>query len=94
MSHGVGIDTGKAMLVRGGVHGENDIVPIGAAPNVAAKLSELRDGKSTHVTSEVYGRLREEVKHTDGRSMWDRMGSREIGGKSVTYYGSSWHWRP
>ncbi|MDT0276268.1 adenylate/guanylate cyclase domain-containing protein [Blastococcus goldschmidtiae] len=45
MTHGVGIDTGQAMIVRGGVRGHNDLVSIGRAPNIAAKLSEVRGGK-------------------------------------------------
>jgi uridylate cyclase len=91
MDHGVGIDTGEAMLVRGGVHGDNDIISIGKAPNVAAKLSEVRGGKSINISSTVYNNCHQSVKvWTDGRAMWEKMGSRSFGGKSVTYYGSGW----
>lgn len=54
MDHGVGIDTGEAMLVRGGVLGENDIISIGGAPNIAAKLSDLRGRHRLLITDAVH----------------------------------------
>jgi adenylate cyclase len=50
---GIGIDTGSALLVKGGVRNSNDLVSIGSAPNVAAKLSELRCA-DIHITAAVY----------------------------------------
>lgn len=94
MKHGVGIDTGEAMLVRGGVRGDNDIVSIGSAPNIAAKLSEQR-GYSINISSEVFSWLLDEVKlGPKGESMWSKAGTANFGGKSVAYYGSTWYWSP
>lgn len=94
MKHGVGIDTGEALLVRGGVHGQNDIISIGGAPNIAAKLSVIRDGKSLYISASVYSRLSDESKYAKGVDMWERMGTEEFGGKQVVYYGSSYRWAP
>lgn len=93
MRHGVGIDTGEALLVRGGVHGDNDIISIGKAPNIAAKLSAVRNTSPLLITEAVYGKLNADSKTSEsGDNMWVRKGTITFGGKSVTYYGSSWYW--
>jgi class 3 adenylate cyclase len=94
MAHGIGIDTGEAMLVRGGVHGDNDIISVGSAPNVAAKLSEVRGWNSIHASYVVYSRLNEASKFASDKDMWSRIGVTEFGGKKVTYYGTNYHWKP
>jgi class 3 adenylate cyclase len=94
MAHGIGIDTGEAMLVRGGVHGDNDIISVGSAPNVAAKLSEVRGWSSIHASYVVYSRLNEASKFASGKDMWSRIGVTEFGNKKVTYYGTNYHWKP
>lgn len=77
MSHGVGIDTGEALLVRGGVRGNNDLISIRSAPNVAAKLSELRLANPLLITAAVYELLNKSSKISqDGVDMWTRLGSR------------------
>jgi adenylate cyclase len=38
----VGVDTSKVMVVRSGIRSNNDLVWVGRAPNVAAKLSGIR----------------------------------------------------
>lgn len=95
MSHGVGIDTGEALLVRGGVRGSNDVVSIGEAPNVAAKLSEVRAGYSTYITDNVF-RLMSQSSAVDqnGRSMWARFGGQRYGGKTVNVFATSYWWTP
>lgn len=42
LAQAVGIDGGEVSVVRGGIRANNDLVWIGRAPNVAAKLSNLR----------------------------------------------------
>lgn len=93
-AHGVGIATGTAMLVRGGVRNSNDLISIGAAPNVAAKLSELRNRPDIYMTKAVYDNMNAENKTSGSRAMWTTHGSVEIGGKSYTVYGSTWRWSP
>lgn len=91
MGHGVGIDTGEELLVRGGVHGTNDIVSIGSAPNVAAKLSECRS-KSINISSGVHSVLENRVKlNNAGSSIWTHQGTILVGGTNVPYYGSSYY---
>jgi class 3 adenylate cyclase len=93
--HGVGIDTGEAMLVRGGVRNNNDLISIGAAPNVAAKLSELRDAPDIYITKAVYDRTAASNKDaTSGGSMWTRYGNVVVGENSYVVYGSFWTWSP
>ena len=41
LDHGIGIDCGEALIVRAGVRNNNDLVSIGEAPNVAAKLARF-----------------------------------------------------
>lgn len=69
MKHAIGVATGEALIVRGGVFGDSDMISIGGAPNIAAKLSELRPVSphygpqySIYITEEVYGDLPEAVR--------------------------------
>lgn len=95
VGHGVGIDTGAAMLVRGGVRNSNDLISVGAAPNVAAKLSGIRSTPNIYITKTVYDSMESSNKTSaDGRSMWTSYGSVAIGSKSFTVYSSTWHWQP
>ncbi|KAB1947279.1 adenylate/guanylate cyclase domain-containing protein [Brevibacterium linens] len=61
--HGIGIDSGETFVARAGVrnkaneHNHNDLVFVGQAPNVAAKLSAIRESASIIVTKNVYGYL-------------------------------------
>jgi adenylate cyclase len=96
LKHGVGLDTGEALLVRAGIRGNNDLISIGRAPNVAAKLSALREGYSIYATKETYFPMDAEssyVKDDFKESMWDCLGNRDFGGRTVTVYGSAWGWR-
>jgi adenylate cyclase len=97
INHGVGIDTGEALIVRGGVRDHNDLVSIGRAPNLAAKLSEIRGrAEKIFITDGVYNRLLEENKVTGANktSMWSNLGENDIGGGKVKVYASSYHWQP
>jgi class 3 adenylate cyclase len=94
MKHGVGIDTGAAMIVRGGVRGSNDLVSIGSAPNIAAKLSEKRSGKTIYISKAVYDNMADVAKYSNGTNMWTNLGSETHGGKTVQTYGTTYHWTP
>lgn len=91
MSHGVGIDTGQAMIVRGGVRGHNDLVSIGRAPNVAAKLSEVRT-KRINITDTVYNNINKSAKYggKNDQNMWTDLGTTKYGNNTVKYLGSNW----
>jgi adenylate cyclase len=93
-AHGVGIDTGEALIVRGGVRNSNDLVSIGSAPNVAAKLSSLRGAPDVYITHAVYNNCSAAAKATDGKNMWTDYGTQAIGGCAYKVKGSTWRWTP
>ena len=92
LSHCVGIASGEALVVRGGVRGTNDLVSIGRAPNVAAKLSEIRNASyRSYATAEVFNRMNDKTKY-GGRLrelMWIKE-TRKIGGRTIPVYKSTW----
>lgn len=93
--HGVGIDTGEALLVRGGVRNNNDLISIGAAPNVAAKLSALRHQSDIYITAAVYQNMQHDrIIAADGRNMWTQLNPLQLTGKTYVLYGSAWWWKP
>lgn len=94
LHHGVGVATGEALIVRGGVRNHNDLISIGSAPNIAAKLSELRRTPDVYVTGNVYNGMNESVKkRLDGSTgFWMSQPEESIGGTKVTVYGTS-YWR-
>lgn len=94
MHHGVGIATGEALIVRAGVRNSNDLVSIGSAPSLAAKLSELRRTPDIYITSGVYGMLNEKAKRrNDGVStIWSKQQNESVGGSTVEVYATD-YWR-
>lgn len=88
--HAVGVDHGDAMIVRGGVVGENDLISIGKAPNIAAKLSDIRGSKYLYITDRVHSALKSPAKTaSSGKSFWSRYADQTIGGETVTVYAST-----
>lgn len=73
------------MVVRAGVRDDNDLVFIGSAPNLAAKLSEIRNSPyHSYVPHTVFRMLNEKAKtSTQGRPMWERV-QIKLGGASWT----------
>ncbi|PZA22336.1 adenylate/guanylate cyclase domain-containing protein [Modestobacter versicolor] len=95
LHHGIGIDTGEALIVRGGARDNSDLISVGSAPNAAAKLSDLRSQGPTFISDGVFNHLRDDTKvHADGRERFTYIGIENVGGKSISVYGSSWYWRP
>lgn len=95
IGHCVGIDVSDVLVIRGGIINNNDLIWVGSAPNVAAKLSSIRDDPyNSWITEDVYNRLADEAKTAkDGRSMWEmRVNVPSIPGG--TGYRSSWQWQP
>ena len=94
LSHCVGVASGEALIVRGGVRGTNDLVSVGRAPNVAAKLSEIRNGRyRSYITSDVYRRMNDRAKlgGPANQNMWTSE-TRSVGGQSTIVYKSLWTW--
>lgn len=93
LGHCVGIDTSEVLVIRSGIRNNNDLVWVGSAPNVAAKLSGLRDNPyNSWITGSVYDALHDEAKISkDGRAMWEkRVNVSSIPGG--VGYRSSWYW--
>lgn len=94
--HGVGVDTGTVLAVRGGVRGTNDLIWIGRAPNLAAKMSDLREHPYTSfITSAVFNMLNDHSKYggTDKKLMWERRTWNFLS-ENLHIYRSSWWRRP
>lgn len=93
LEHSVGVDVGEALVVRSGVRGSNDLISIGAAPNTAARLSDLRESPyRSFITKTVYDQLHESSKMSaDGKNVWESR-TLDMKGKSLSLYRSSWTW--
>ncbi|MFH8470640.1 adenylate/guanylate cyclase domain-containing protein [Streptomyces sp. NPDC017991] len=87
----VGIASGEAFISRAGVRGSSDLVSIGRAPNVAAKLSDIRQpGRyRTYITAQVYNRLQDKVKVSKGTNIWNSYRD-AVGGEQMTIYRSTY----
>lgn len=69
--HAVGLDTGVARAVRGGIRNNNDLIWIGTAPSFAAKLSDVRAYPyEVYISSRVYAALAAHAKIVDGSDIW------------------------
>lgn len=87
----VGIASSKTMVARTGIRGSNDLVWVGNAANIAAKLAALDYGYASYITQDVYSRLSEETKlgGDPRRPMWKDLGAAETYGR---IYGSTFWW--
>ena len=94
IDHGVGIDTGTVLAVRGGVRGDNDLIWIGRAPNLAAKLSDLRETPyQTFITASVYNKLNDRSKYggKENKNMWQPRTWTFLN-QRISVYRSEWRW--
>ena len=90
LRHVAGVDTSPLFVARTGVRGSNDLVWVGRAANYAAKLSSLRAGYATWITTDVYERLPAGVKRAKGgagESMWERGSWKD---HEIEIYCSNW----
>lgn len=89
LKHVVGIDVSSIRAARTGVRGDNDLVWVGRAANYAAKLTSLSsDNLQIWVTDDVYQRLAADVKHCDGKSVWETRIWTDM--NNMPIYGSNW----
>jgi class 3 adenylate cyclase len=92
VKHSVGVDTSDLFVARTGIRGSNDLVWVGRAANYAAKLCGLRVSTyASYVTKDVYDKLADSVKTTDGKSMWEKFTWAD---RNITVYRSNWKWKP
>ena len=96
IEHGCGVDTGTVLTVRAGARGDNDLIWIGRAPNLAAKLSDLREAPyHSFITASVYNAMHDKSKYggNDNKNMWESRSWTFLGDK-ISIYRSSWQWKP
>ncbi len=89
-----GVDVGTTHAVRAGIRNNNDLIWIGRAPSLAAKLSDIREyPHCTFISGSVYRRLNDEAKYPGGKTIWEK-DSFTFAGEALTIYRSSWMKRP
>ncbi len=89
----VGIDTGELFVARTGIRGDNDLVWVGNAANLAAKMCSIRNiNGSTFISENVYLSIHSSVKYADDRNtvnMWTKCKWPDY---SENIYSSNYHW--
>lgn len=93
----VGIDRSKVYICRAGIRDNNDLIWVGRAPNIAAKLSGVRFGYSTLITERVYSSMLDDAKFggSPRENMWTTVDIPSLSDYEVgTLYGSTWTWVP
>jgi adenylate cyclase len=96
LRHCVGVACSPLLVVRGGVRNANDLVFIGDAANIAAKLSEIRNPPwFSYVTEDVYKLIANSSKFSkDKTDMWTNVTRSDIADQKMRLYKSSWRRRP
>ncbi|OGH10431.1 MAG: hypothetical protein A2857_05425 [Candidatus Levybacteria bacterium RIFCSPHIGHO2_01_FULL_36_15] len=93
---GIGIDSGKVLVVRGGIRGENnnDLVWVGNATNYAVKLAALcKEGYHVYISEDMYKNMATTSKiGSNGNNMWGVRTWTDMNG--VNIYRSNWTWTP
>jgi class 3 adenylate cyclase len=88
VKHGIGVDSSKLLVANAGVRGAKDLVWVGNAANVAAKLATIRESPySTFISKAVYDTISSDLKTNGTQNYWE---ARSWKGKSV--YRSNWMW--
>lgn len=87
----VGVASSKTMVARTGIRGSNDLVWVGNAANIAAKLAALDRGYPSYVTQDIFNLLSDETKNGGDpkRQMWIDLGTADGYGR---IYGSTFWW--
>ena len=94
ISHAVGIDTSPVLAIRAGQRGSDDLVWVGRAPNLAARLSELREENyRSFISEDVFSVMLEPAKTHGGQLMWEKRGLSYLG-EETSIYRSNWTWKP
>lgn len=94
LSYSVGIDTSSVLVVRSGIKNSNDLIWVGRSPNIAAKLSTIREHNfNTFITSSVYNSIHESAKLSNGVNMWQFHVSENLPSEISSIYKSTYYWR-
>lgn len=88
LRNGIGIDSGTARAVRAGIRNNNDLIWIGRAPSMAAKLSDVRDyPRSVYISSSVYNNMTDGGRSPSGDDIWVEK-TFTFAGETHTVYGT------
>lgn len=72
IKHCIGIDVGETVAVRAGIRNNNDLIWIGRAPSLAAKLSDIREYPyNVYITKAVYNKIAQDAKIVNGNNIWE-----------------------
>jgi class 3 adenylate cyclase len=63
---------------------------VGRAANFAAKLTSLPDGHASRITADVYRRLHDSLKVSNGKAIWEAVKWTDMDNYSI--YRSTWWW--
>ncbi len=92
--HCVGIDTGETVAVRAGVRNNNDLIWIGRAPSLAAKLSDIRAFPYTiYISKDIYGVLGATEKVVNNTLIWEEENF-IFAGDNLSVYRTSYYRTP
>lgn len=93
LRHASGIASGETLMLRAGIRNNSDLVSIGVGPNLAAKLSDDRDGAfRTLIGAGSYRALDGALyKDSKGNNVWLGPYDFKMGGSTYEYYKSSHH---
>lgn len=90
----VGVATGLATAVRAGIRNNNDLIWIGRAPALAAKLSDVRlHPYCVYIDAESFQQLSDADKFYNGTFLWEARAF-NFGASTITVYRSNWWLRP
>lgn len=93
ITHATGIDTGEVLVIRAGARGANDLISIGPPPNMAAKLSDLREYPFTsYISKNVYDYSSDSCKiRLNGNSdVWEQRSWDFLGSFKTIYRSDYW----
>lgn len=90
-----GIATGKTLLARAGFRDNDDMISIGVAPNLAAKLSDIRRTGDearfvTRISKGTFSKLSDARLRANGNNMWQGPYSMTVGDTDYSYYRSAY----
>ena len=92
-----GIASSSTTMIRVGIRNNDDMVSIGIAPNLAARLSELRVGSTTNVFigKGSFDMLANSEKvSSKGDDMWTGPSNVKMGASSYPYMQTTYWWKP
>jgi adenylate cyclase len=95
LAHCSGVDTSETLVVRAGIRNNNDLVWVGRAPNVAAKMSAFRDSPYfSWISGDVYDAMNDSSKYggENNQNMWEER--TWTSGPIKRVFRSSWIWKP